>query len=106
MARQWLARASKASAIELVGMTDRIGDAVLNARLAQHRADEVRRMFIAAGIRTDRISTGINVTGGITVPAQSSWRQLPSGDAAHRRVDIVMTVDNENDNGTHAGAAQ
>jgi outer membrane protein OmpA-like peptidoglycan-associated protein len=79
-----LAAAARADKIRIRGGTDNSGPVALNDRLAQERAESMRRLLIEGGIAADKLHTS---------PSQGEYiatNSTVAGRAQNRRVDVVF----------------
>jgi outer membrane protein OmpA-like peptidoglycan-associated protein len=79
---------SEVARIRIEGHTDNVGDAALNERLSQERAESVRRALLQRGVPDRRLETkGYGETHPVA-PNRS-----PGGRARNRRVEFVLLKD-------------
>ncbi len=79
------------SRVFVVGMTDPTGTLAINTALSHQRAERVRKLLLAAGVRGDRVSTQADTSATRPVPVQAIERPTPKSPfAAFRRVDVVV----------------
>jgi OOP family OmpA-OmpF porin len=79
-------KGDSATAFELRGHTDNVGDKAYNQTLSQQRADAVKRWLVAHGAATTRLSTqGF----GETVPLVANDSDLNR--AKNRRVELAKS---------------
>lgn len=83
--------ALNATHIVLTGRTDTSGDPVLNEKLAQQRADAVKRGFSKIGVQSSVIDTRIDTSGKTELEPGTVTPLLPQIDVLRaRRVDIFI----------------
>ncbi|MFT0546743.1 OmpA family protein [Allopusillimonas ginsengisoli] len=78
--------------LDIIGHTDRIGDAKANMRLSERRADSVRQQIVAGGFNPERIrARGAGESHPLVYCEQQNQRALIECLAPNRRVEINIT---------------
>lgn len=78
--------------LDIIGHTDRIGDAKTNMRLSERRAEAVRERIVAGGFDPDRIrARGAGESHPLVYCEQQNQQALIECLAPNRRVEINVT---------------
>jgi outer membrane protein OmpA-like peptidoglycan-associated protein len=82
--------ATKPERVMIIGHADGAASCRYNERLAQRRADAVRRVLVQSGVRSDRI-----VTVSLGERRPRDFAATPEAQAANRRVEILIDAPSE-----------